>query len=81
MQKNNGRRGLMVPTYSIIVSMIMLVGILVILSAFLRTDRILLYYGLCVTGIGVVLGMVRLVFRGRTVNARRETRNPHTFGL
>jgi hypothetical protein len=72
MYRDSQRYNLMASTQTIIVGIIALVGIAIILYAVVGGSRILLYYGLCITGVGVGLGVLQFILMGRTSIERRK---------
>lgn len=73
MQGNVRRRSQAVPIQNIIMSIVMLIGIITIWVAIARSNHTLLYVGLCVTGVGVGLGLVQLLLRNKTAAESRKT--------
>jgi hypothetical protein len=73
MYGNSQKHNLMVSIQAIIVSLVMLVGIIIILYASVDGNRLLLYGGLCITAMGVSLGVLQFVLRRKTIIERRRT--------
>jgi cyanate permease len=71
MDNNERRRGQPVQVYMIIVTILMLVGIVCIWAAFAEGNNIVLYAGLCLTGVGVSLGLMHVILRNRTASNKR----------
>ena len=70
-QKHN----LMVSIQTVIVSMVMLIGTAIVLYAFVGGNRVVLYGGLCITGMGVSLGVLQFILGRKTIIERRRTRD------
>jgi len=61
MLRSAQRSRLTVSIRDLAMSCVLLIGIVVILAAFVCASRILLYIGLCITGIGIGLGVIRFI--------------------
>ncbi|MFH1219730.1 MAG: hypothetical protein V1694_04680 [Candidatus Eisenbacteria bacterium] len=64
----------MVSVRTVILSAVMLVGIVIIFSAVASGNRVLLYCGLSVAGVGAILEAIDLVSRIRRTEGSRDDR-------
>jgi hypothetical protein len=61
MQSDGTRSKAGMPIGMILASILMLVGVIMLLVAVTGGHRLLLYGGLCVVGVGVALGALRII--------------------
>jgi len=61
MLRNAQGSRLTVSIRDLAMSFVLLIGIIAIFVAFVGASRILLYIGLCITGIGIGLGVIRFI--------------------
>jgi hypothetical protein len=75
MYGNSQKHNMMVSVQTIIVSIVMLIGITIILYAFVGGNRVVLYGGLCITATGVSLAVLQFILRRNTIIGRRRARD------